>query len=217
MLVVKPIKIEWDAARGLLSTMHHLTMGDTINCCLVGIGNGEIRLGLASANHHTEEILYPVLKEHLGVEPEDGRHWQEMFILQRHSSTYVLNLRPPRPGQLPNLVAPRFDPLAALFAALENVPAQEAAGVSWVLRAAENDCWRAHGVAFATGTEQLQIYDRASHLAAAYASLQFKHARSPLFQKWAWSSVLALKMRMPQTVIDMNSAAIVWHPPLEIG
>ncbi len=215
MLLIKPSPISWADSDNLVANIHHLTLGYTINCCILGIGDGDVRLGLSANSDRLEEILAPMLKDQLGNEPEDGRHWQEMFSLRRNKPHAVLNLQVPH--HLETHPPRGKDPMASVYAALNRVPTHEVGGVSWVLRARHDGGFDAHGVSFATGRELGAVMDRASYVAAAYGALGFRHARKPMFPKWAWRSVLSLQMRSPHVEVPLELVSQVWHPPIAEG
>ena len=213
MLLIKATPIAWAEAEGLVANIHHLALGHVINCSLIGVGDGDVRVGVTSDSDHLESILAAMLKDQLGSEPESAEYLEEMFRLRRKKPNYVLNLQLPQ-GDIDNRLVKGRDPLVSVYSALARVPKRGAAGVSWVLRARLDEGFDAHGVAFATGRDIDEVRDLASYVAAAYGALGFQHARRPLFHGWAWRSVLAVEMRKPSYRVSSQTVSQVWHPPI---
>ena len=216
MLLCKPNEVEWSSAQDLIAHIRPLILGSVINCCILGLGGGDVRLAINAANKRVEEVLAPILGDYLGGAVDDGTHIEQELKLNGKMPRLVLALKPKGiwtelPGGM------RRDPLAGVYSNLRATPVRELGGVSWTISSYSDRHFRGHGLAFAYGKDADDVDMRATHIAAAYSTMRFQPARRPIFQNWAWRTVLATTMRKPAPVITDEQMCAYWHAPIRVG
>lgn len=212
MLLVTPKeKIEWTEMDALVATIHHLAIGNTVNAVILSLGGEKLMFGIHCQDNNMENILRAPLSDYLHLDTYDGAYELEM-LKPIPSGGKVLHLHPPKLDD--KIIHPPTvkDPLTTIYSALEGVTNNEIAGISWLLKPKNNDYFDAHGVVFATNRADWPVI---SYIAAAYATLNFKHATEPIFEKIAWKNIFSDKVRMPKTLINKQLLTQVWHIPIE--
>jgi hypothetical protein len=211
MLLVTPKEnIEWEEMDALVATIHHLAMGNTVNAVILSLGGEKMMFGIHCRNTNIEQILRIPFSDYLHLETYDGSYELEM-LKPFPEGGKVLHLHPPKLNN--NIIHPPVikDPLITIYSALGGVSKNEIAGISWLLKPKEANYFESHGVVFATSTVDWPVI---SYVAAAYATLGFKHATEPLFPKVAWKNIFSDIFRLRKTFINKQLLTQVLNPPI---